>query len=54
MAPADNFECEYFEKKIVRKWGFQNSNLTNLTIHYPNPSGSPGGYPNSAGGSRVP
>jgi len=28
-----------FRKKIVRKWGFQNSNLT---IHYPNPSGGPG------------
>jgi hypothetical protein len=52
LAPAVNFG-----KKIVRKWGFRNSNqpdLTNLTIHYPNPAGGPGGYPNPAGGPGVP
>jgi len=28
LAPTDNFECEYFEKKIDRKRGFRNYILT--------------------------
>jgi len=54
-APADNLESEYFEKKIVRKRGFRNSNLTlpdlaNLTIH--SLPGARGGYPNPVGGNQ--
>jgi hypothetical protein len=51
-APDDYFECQYFEKKLFENGDFKIQNrpdLTNLNIHYPNPAGGPGGYPNLAG-----
>jgi len=41
-APADNLECEYFNKKWFKNGDFKILTKPNLTIHFPNPAGGPG------------
>jgi len=54
-APADNFECEYFEKKLLENGDFEIITWPDQLDHpLPNPAGGPGAYPNPAWGPGVP